>query len=68
VVLWSAYVHDVTTSEMEAETLGELIADCADIPRALRTPSTTPPLPRTGGPWVVTDACVEQVAGLDDYV
>ena len=54
----------------EAETIDELIADCADIPAALRTgrtPVTAVPAPRAGD-WSVTEACVEQVSGLDDYV
>ncbi|HEX5118899.1 MAG TPA: hypothetical protein VFW65_27250 [Pseudonocardiaceae bacterium] len=52
----------------EAETIGELIADCADIPAAVRTAATAVPLPRAGGGWTVTEECVEQVSELDEYV
>lgn len=62
----STYVHQVSTPE--AETIDELIADCADIPSALRTAATTVPLPRAGGDWAVSEACVEQVSWPDDYV
>jgi hypothetical protein len=55
-------------STPEAETIGELIADCADIPAAVRTAATAVPLPGTGGDWTVTEECVEQVSGLDEYV
>lgn len=51
----------------EAETIDELIADCADIPAALRTPVTAVPPPRAGD-WAVTEACLEQVSELDEYV
>jgi hypothetical protein len=66
VVRWSTYVHQVSTPE--AETIDELIADCADLPRALRTaPGNAVPAPRAAG-WTVSEACVEQVSDLDDYV
>lgn len=60
------YVHGVSTPE--AETIGELIADCADIPAAVRTAVTAVPLPGTSGDWTVTEECVERVSGLDEYV
>ncbi|WP_168214129.1 hypothetical protein [Prauserella flavalba] len=49
----------------EPETLAELIADCAEIPR--------PEVPRheqvpTAAPWTVDDACHAQVADLDEYI
>ena len=51
----------------EPETLSELIADCADIPDALR--SDRPPRPRPASrQWQVDDACQAQVAELDAYV
>ncbi|SFQ37046.1 hypothetical protein SAMN05421810_106330 [Amycolatopsis arida] len=52
----------------EPETLGELIADCAEIPTDLRP--GPPPAPRSTvvEPWTVDDACLAQVADLDTYV
>jgi hypothetical protein len=55
----------VTTPE--ADSIDELIADCADIPAGLRTAATVVPGPRTPTGWVVNEACLEQVAQLDDY-
>ena len=56
----------------EPETIGELIADCAHLPSALRPPQTAAearlPLPRAAQPWSVDDACHAQVADLDAYV
>lgn len=51
----------------EPETMGELIADCADIPRSLRTeiPRARPGAART---WAVDDDCHAQVAELDLYI
>ncbi|PRX48515.1 hypothetical protein B0I33_104332 [Prauserella shujinwangii] len=50
----------------EPETMAELIADCAGIPRP------QPPGPRTARepahPWRVDEACHAQVADLDEYV
>lgn len=54
----------------EPETLGELIADCADIPPALHAPAGREarlPAPRPR-PWTVDEACHAQVADLDAYV
>lgn len=59
-----AGVHPTT----EPETLGELIADCADIPPALHAQTARDarlPAPR---PWHVDEACHAQVADLDAYV
>lgn len=60
----SAYVAHVSTAT-EPETLAELIADCAEIPR--------PEVPRqeqvaAAAPWKVDDACHARVADLDEYV
>ncbi|MGW7539381.1 hypothetical protein [Amycolatopsis sp. NPDC054798] len=56
----------------EPETLGDLIADCADLPSALQPERPADqarlPLPRTARPWTVDDACHAQVADLDAYV
>jgi hypothetical protein len=52
----------------EPETLGELIADCAQIPRSLHTEQ---PLTRTvpvARSWEVDDRCHAQVAELEHYV
>ncbi|OAP28192.1 hypothetical protein A4R44_01802 [Amycolatopsis sp. M39] len=56
----------------EPETLGDLIADCAHLPSALRPERPAGqarlPRPRTARPWTVDDACHAQVADLDAYV
>jgi hypothetical protein len=51
----------------EPETMGELIADCADIPPSLHTevPRARPGAART---WAVDDDCHAQVAELDLYI
>ncbi|WP_165436543.1 hypothetical protein [Amycolatopsis suaedae] len=51
----------------EAETLDELIADCADIPGGLHATAALP-APRAPRPWTVDDACHAQVADADEYV
>jgi hypothetical protein len=51
----------------DGDPIDELIADCADIPAGLRTAATIVPGPRTPTGWVVNEACLEQVAQLDDY-
>ncbi|HEX7658295.1 MAG TPA: hypothetical protein VF444_02355 [Pseudonocardiaceae bacterium] len=52
----------------DAESIGELIDDCAEIPRAVCTSQTLLPLPMAAAPWTVNDTCVQQVEDLDDYV
>ncbi|GAB3502315.1 hypothetical protein FB471_1874 [Amycolatopsis cihanbeyliensis] len=52
----------------EPETLGELIADCADIPADLCREQRAMPRPRTANPWRVDEACHAQVADLDAYI
>jgi hypothetical protein len=47
--------------------MAELIADCADIPAGLRTPTGTIPLPRSAEGWSVNEACLDQVRQLDEY-
>ncbi|MBK1786205.1 hypothetical protein [Prauserella cavernicola] len=49
----------------EPETMAELIADCAEIPRP-EIPGTEPVA--AAEPWRVDDACHAQVADLDEYV
>jgi hypothetical protein len=51
----------------EAENLGELIADCADIPQSLHAESPLEP-PSAAPPWSVDDVCQAQVAEIDLYV
>lgn len=57
-----------TTHLPEPDTLAELIADCADIPAALRTYDQVLPVPRRAAPWQVDDACYAQVNDLEEYV
>ena len=52
----------------DANTFAELIADCADIPDALRAPDQDLPSPRTMPSWEIDDACQAQVRGLEEYV
>jgi hypothetical protein len=52
----------------EADSIDELIADCAHIPPSVRESSTNPPLPRLAPAWEVTDGCRAQVEDLDEYV
>jgi len=52
----------------EADTLDELIEDCAAMPAELRPRGGALPEPGAAEPWQVTDACAAQVAGLEIYV
>jgi hypothetical protein len=52
----------------EPDSIDELIADCAQIPTAVRASRTGTPLPRLAPAWEVTDGCRAQVADLDEYV
>jgi hypothetical protein len=56
----------VTTPD--AESYAELIADCADIPAALRTCEPDLPGPRAATPWEVDEATFAQVSSLEEYV
>ena len=47
-------------STVEPESIGDLIADCADIPPAL-TSAHDLPGPRAAAPWSVDEKCVAQV-------
>lgn len=60
------YRRVVTTPE--AESIGELVDDCAAIPAGLRVGRQELPLPRAAAPWSVDDACHAQVSDLDEYV
>ncbi|MEV4314408.1 hypothetical protein [Actinocrispum sp. NPDC049592] len=52
----------------EADTLDELIADCAEIPSSLRPAGQLALVPRLAPAWEVTDGCRAQVEDLDEYV
>lgn len=54
-------------STLEPESIGDLIADCADIPPAL-TVSAALAGPRAAEAWTVDEKCVAQVADFDAYV
>jgi hypothetical protein len=56
----------VTTHE--AESFAELIADCAEIPQALRDGGPTLPGQREPAPWEVDEATFAQVSTLEEYV
>jgi hypothetical protein len=51
----------------EAETMGELIADCGEIPRSLQA-EIHPSSPAEAPPWAVDDGCHAQVAELDFFI
>ncbi|TWE23086.1 hypothetical protein FHX69_4345 [Prauserella muralis] len=58
------YRRDVSIAT-EPESMDQLIADCADIPR----PEVRQPRPSEAAqPWTVDDVCHAQVAELDEYV
>ncbi|CAM3566078.1 hypothetical protein KIPE111705_14450 [Kibdelosporangium persicum] len=52
----------------EADSIDELIADCADIPPSVRRHETRAPLPRQAPVWEVTEGCHAQVRDIDEYV
>ena len=52
----------------EADSIDELIADCADIPAGLRTAAPVIPGPRAAAGWSVPDVCAEQSQQLDVYL
>jgi hypothetical protein len=52
----------------EADSLAELIADCADIPVSVLDCQQRTPLPPLAPRWEVTDVCHAQVRDLDEYV
>lgn len=53
----------------DAEEIAELVADCSEIPPALRsTAARALPLPRAAAPWAVNDTCLAAVHELDEYV
>ncbi|MBE1471305.1 hypothetical protein [Kibdelosporangium phytohabitans] len=53
----------------EADSIDELIADCADIPPSVRQSSSPDcPAQRLAPAWEVTEGCHAQVRDLDEYV
>jgi hypothetical protein len=52
----------------DPDSLDELIADCAEIPNAVRSCHIPVPPPREATPWEVDEACLAQVIGLDEFV
>jgi len=55
------------TAPTEAETLAELISDCAEIPQELRAQRRAAPRPPAPRSWIVNETCHSQVADLDPY-
>jgi len=56
----------VTTPE--ADSIDELIDDCAHLPTTLRDTVRPAELPATAGAWQVSEGNLAQVKGLDEYV
>jgi hypothetical protein len=52
----------------DPDSLDELIADCAEIPRTLATCHLPVPSPRAAPPWQVDEVCLAQVSDLDEFV
>jgi hypothetical protein len=52
----------------EADSIDELIADCAQIPPSVREVPQHAPMPRSTPAWEVTDRNHAQVEALDEYV
>ncbi|WAL67264.1 hypothetical protein ORV05_05615 [Amycolatopsis cynarae] len=51
----------------EAESLNELISDCADIPQELRRRREATPRPPAPRSWTVDEGTHAQVADLDEF-
>ena len=66
VAVRSAYVHHVSTPD--ADSLAELIADCAELPEGLRTAAPAVPPQRIAPDWSVDDASARQAAQFDDHL
>jgi hypothetical protein len=56
----------VTTPD--ADTLADLIADCAHLPTSLWPTEPQLPLPRLAPVWHVDDRCLAQVLDMDEFV
>jgi len=52
----------------DADSIAELIDDCAQLPTTFRGPHRPAELPVTVAPWQVSEGNLAQVHGLDEYV
>lgn len=64
----SVVVVSAQDAQEEADSLAELITDCAELPADLRTARPGLPLPRQATAWAISDACLAAVRELDEYV
>jgi hypothetical protein len=55
------------SATVDPETLVELISDCTELPDAVLHPKAAIPAQRGPSDWRVSDECLAQVAGIDDY-
>lgn len=62
-----ARIYGRAVTVPEADTMAELIEDCAGIPGQVRARHTPIPEPGAARPWRVDEACSKQVADLEDY-
>ena len=60
------YGRDVTI--LDAESIAELIDDCTQLPTTLRDRRHTVDGLVSTPPWHVSEGCLAQVSGLDEYV
>ncbi|TDP96105.1 hypothetical protein [Labedaea rhizosphaerae] len=52
----------------EADSIGELIDDCAQLPTTFRDTFRPADLPVAATAWQVSEGNLDQVKGLDEYV
>ena len=57
----------ISVTTEEADSMAELIADCADIPARVRTAPHDIPLPRSAAAWSVDEVCLAHVHDIDIY-
>ena len=60
------YGRGVTTPD--ADSIAELIVDCAQLPTTFRATARPTELPVATAPWQVSEGNFAQVSGLDEYV
>jgi hypothetical protein len=60
------YGRQVTT--LEADSFDELIDDCAQLPTTMRDQRRPADDLVTAPAWQVSEGCLDQVRGLDEYV
>jgi hypothetical protein len=58
-------VGDVSVAE--PATLAELIADCEQLSESVPQAPPLPSAQREAPPWRVSEECLAQVAGMEDY-